>query len=366
VVFRQTAEAARQFLALEDGSRAAVLALQAGPAFSVTLASTPHQLAGGTVKRLPVGREELLRGMASVGLAVPPELADAVWRFCRVWQTNALAVEGGSALSVAISRANHSCRPNVFRAEVGPRALALVAAAPIHPGDELCFSYVADLKLLQPKHLRADYLASWFSKCECVGCRDPWEPTRRVRCFRTKRCKGVHEATDDPDDGGPLRPCSRCHAPVPAADLTRLRNTEDAYGELFTAINNAPDPISNAHCQMMVQAMEQCEQLFAADHWLVGRFHGLMVEYEQQRGDHAAARRHATGILTFLDGQLSRPSVRRALQRGELAAVEARRGDRLSAAMQLLLALEEASCLLPPAHGHCADLRASLEKVLAA
>lgn len=47
-------------------------------------------------------------------------------------------------------RANHSCRPNVFRAELSPHVVALVALTRIQPGEEICLSYLSDMKLLQP------------------------------------------------------------------------------------------------------------------------------------------------------------------------------------------------------------------------
>eukprot|EP00658_Telonema_sp_P-2_P040714 TRINITY_DN29110_c0_g1_i1.p2 TRINITY_DN29110_c0_g1~~TRINITY_DN29110_c0_g1_i1.p2 ORF type:complete len:241 (-),score=45.65 TRINITY_DN29110_c0_g1_i1:129-851(-) len=89
---------------------------------------------------------------------------------------NAHPVLDGTGKSVALGvypagcYANHSCDPNVAISHVGDgRALVMRALRPIAQGEELCYSYLAEL--YQPRAARHEALQKgYYFECECRRC----------------------------------------------------------------------------------------------------------------------------------------------------------------------------------------------------
>lgn len=80
----------------------------------------------------------------------------------------------GSGLYVTQSKINHSCRPNAeARFPYSNYIVAVTATREIHPGEEICISYVDECFLERSRHTRQKYLAeNYLFLCKCIKCEE--------------------------------------------------------------------------------------------------------------------------------------------------------------------------------------------------
>ncbi|CAE7516694.1 unnamed protein product [Symbiodinium pilosum] len=97
-------------------------------------------------------------------LAIIEELAsgnDQLFALLRVYLINSIGTpDGGSAIYLKASRANHSCRPNAAFQFDKERQLRLVTLRPVPSGEEVLVSYLPEGQ-------------KWGFRCRCCRCQTP-------------------------------------------------------------------------------------------------------------------------------------------------------------------------------------------------
>eukprot|EP00933_Yihiella_yeosuensis_P070888 TRINITY_DN79052_c0_g1_i1.p1 TRINITY_DN79052_c0_g1~~TRINITY_DN79052_c0_g1_i1.p1 ORF type:complete len:400 (-),score=81.40 TRINITY_DN79052_c0_g1_i1:369-1568(-) len=168
-----------------------------------------------------------------------------------------------------MSKANHSCAPNVAVLAPPEGVGEVLCICPIKSGDEITSSYLCDSDLVSSVSRRQEILYSgWGFKCGCPRCTARLDDTRRFSCSslagalpqwteasddhsngckeRVKStCPGFCRARCRSDDAelGSMSACSKCgkqpDAEASAAWIRREAEGEAFYGELPEGLFNA-------------------------------------------------------------------------------------------------------------------------------
>lgn len=357
--FHELIGVGRQFLKLPSDRRTALLELYAQDKLLMQVRSQRGYVSANSAN-VEFTCESFLEGFQRLGMEVPPADVNDLWKFARTWQANSFAVERGWALYEVLSRVNHSCSPNAVKAELSNGSMALIAVQPIDAGEEICLSYLREIDLLQPIAMRTKALTNWFACCACTRCGNSEDTTRDLTCLQTDDCPGIHRFAN-----GGFKPCTVCGDSLVEEEQSLWVVEENKLAEVYDMVERNPAIVGQGSEIVLRKAFERAAKFGARSHWLVGRFHDILRDLEQEYGRWSQARLHALGELTFYDAHFqTRPSIARALKRGKLGQIEEELGHRGEAYNQYMESWQELSSILPQHHKFCADMRCRLEACL--
>lgn len=223
----------------------------------------------------------------------------SMWLDIFASNNHAILNNSGSGIFPLLHILEHSCDPNVF---YGPklvaapkdeakkkdvdlyleasRALRLVAARDIHPGEALSITYVDVDQLQYPTFMRRKFLQKQFNfECNCTRCSSSPEV---VRAFTCPNCKQSELCPPHPSHsrflkGGAIASaclkCRSCHFVPPIEMVDKFWEAEQSAYKLVIARQQAANAENAGIDPRMLRAMEPSK----AQQELLGEFHFIRV-----------------------------------------------------------------------------------------
>mmetsp|Transcript_28569 Transcript_28569/g.37408 ORF Transcript_28569/g.37408 Transcript_28569/m.37408 type:complete len:486 (-) Transcript_28569:222-1679(-) len=270
----------RAFLSLPKPQKELLLQLQEADIFfgASNVANPQFVDPQSPVQKLQ--KETFLAGIAKSGISLPSqEEKDEAWKFLRIWNSNCFAFgDAEQAVFQILSRANHSCSPNVLRREHedGSR-MRCVAACPIKAGEELTVSYVMDAKLMKLKSLRKKKLSDWGFNCKCLRCNEEKDDMRSFKCSITS-CNGFGYASDEQDK---ILPCECCGTSFSTKVRTKLFQQEHRLEAEYLDMERNTTNINSI--EPLLDLFQRVKTSGVGDfHWLVAAIADLAADFAVQ------------------------------------------------------------------------------------
>uniref|UniRef100_A0A0G4HKR5 SET domain-containing protein n=1 Tax=Chromera velia CCMP2878 TaxID=1169474 RepID=A0A0G4HKR5_9ALVE len=194
----------RNFLQLSDEMRTEILSLYATPVYIRNRCELVNRSA--FFEEFP--------------LEIPEEEQETFFLLSRVFQSNAY----GDHLYLLTSRANHSCKPNAYRA-ASFDGVRLWSLKRIEKGEEVTVSFLTEELESLPQSIRTRHLPF---HCWCSACVNPLDSARAFVC-RRPGCTGHLFALKERDGqtGRLLADCSGCACALPSSSEAELLQRED-------------------------------------------------------------------------------------------------------------------------------------------
>ncbi|CAE8594287.1 unnamed protein product [Polarella glacialis] len=184
-----------------DGRGRCLRTTRALPAGHVIIQEKPLFVwpSGWTTRRIAIQLQQLSpdvrQDLLSLSQAPPPlaghdgeDVSDgAGGGLLSVLRANAVMLQqGGGAVCLTVSRANHSCQPNALLAPEASGEVRIVLLRALEVGEEVLVSYLSGDDLLRPTLQRQRELqrGPWGFCCSCPRCSAPDD----VRCLRCPVC----------------------------------------------------------------------------------------------------------------------------------------------------------------------------------